>query len=366
MINFQRDDLLNALQLVNGVVERRQTLPILANVLLAIENDQLVMTATDLEIELIARFNITIEKPFNSTTIDCKKLLGIIKALPGDSVIKIEQKENRLFLFSGRSRFALSTLAAEDFPKVENHAINTELKLTQKALHALLRKSYFSMAEQDVRYYLNGLLLDIDKNSLSAIAADGHRLALSKLSSNSAEQPFKHILPRKAILELLRLLKESDDEITLKFGDNSVCVETADFLFTSKLIEGKFPDYRQIIPKGGTGIANIPVKGLKAALNRAAILTHQKHRGVSCRFGDNQLLLTANNLEHEEAEEVLEVGYQGNQMELGFNIDYLLDIVNAVADEETLVLHLTDDRTGVLFELPNDGNTRYVIMPMRL
>lgn len=366
MINFQRDDMFNVLQRVSGVVERRQTLPILANVLLAVKEDRLVLTVTDLEIELVVGLQINMERPFIPTTVDCKKLLWIVKALPDNSVIKIEQKENRISLFSGRSRFSVATLPAEDFPKVENYSVNAELTLPQKALRTLLRKSYFSMAEQDVRYYLNGLLLDIDETSLSAIAADGHRLALSKLSSNSSAHALKPIIPRKAVIELLRLLKESDSDIAVKFGDNTICIETADFLFASKLIEGKFPDYKKIIPKGGGGIANIPVKHLKEALQRAAILTHQKHRGVSCRFSDNQLCLTANNLEHEEAEEVLEVNYQGSDIALGFNIDYLLDIVNAAADEETLVLHLTDDRTGVLFELPNDDNTRYVIMPMRL
>lgn len=364
-INISREALLKPLQLVSGAVEKRQTLPILGNVLLSTADNQLSLTATDLEVELVSRIDLPDLQKSDDITVPGKKLLDIIRSLPADAVLEISEQKDRLLLRSGKSRFTLSTLPANEFPNVEDKQVSVEISLPQNELKHLLEQTHFAMAHQDVRYYLNGLLFDLDEHELRLVATDGHRLALATFKKNFNNQKLSCILPRKGVLELLRLLEDTEEEIVLQFNDNHAKAVTPQFTFTSKLIEGKFPDYQRVIPKNLVNHMTVDADLLKDVLARVAILSNQKYRGVRLHFASDLLRIFANNPEHEEAEEELEVNYSGGVVELGFNVNYLLDVASHLHHGEARI-SLNDSSSSILIESLQDDSFLYVVMPMRL
>ena len=359
-----RDTILRPLQAVIGVVERRQTMPILGNVLLVAQENKLGITATDLEVELLAETEMEVETP-GEITIPGRKLHDICKALPEGATIEFETSGDRVTVKASRSRFTLSSLRAADFPTVEEITAQQTLTIERQAFKNLLDKTHFSMAQQDVRYYLNGLLFETDGTTLRAVATDGHRLAISEIQlANAAERKEQVIVPRKGVLELQRLLDgEGDFDLTL--GANHVRAQLDGIRFTSKLIDGRFPEYERVMPREVQNIISVDRGLLSQALQRAAILSNEKYRGVRLDLAENSLTIQANNPEQEEAEETLEVDYGGTVMEIGFNVNYLLDALSAV-DEDQVQLGLGDANSSCLVKGPTTENTKFVVMPMRL
>ena len=360
-----RDALLKPLNLVAGVVERRQTLPILANVLIGVEGNLLSLTGTDLEVELLGKVSLDGATVDGDITVPARKLLDIVKSLPDDSVISVEVEEQRAIIKSGRSRFTLSTLPASEFPNVEQGSASLEFDVLQRNLKTLIDKTSFAMAQQDVRYYLNGMLWEIKDGIFRVVATDGHRLALSTQSGISASEEKQVILPRKGVLELSRLLIEEDESIHLAFGDTHLRATTQAFTFTSKLVDGKFPDYDRVLPKGSDKEVVADRAVLQQALARAAILSNEKYRGIRMQFNAGDLRIVANNPEQEEAEDVVAIEYDGDTLEIGFNVSYLLDIMNVVSGPK-VKFSLLDANSSALLEDNDDGNSLYVVMPMRL
>lgn len=359
-----RESFLKPLQAVIGVVERRQTMPILSNVLLKVEDGKLTMTATDLEVELAAAAAVE-ESGGGEITVPGRKLHDICRALPDGSELDVSLTGERMTIKSGRSRFTLATLGAADFPLVEEVAAQQAMTMAQSELETLLEKTQFSMAQQDVRYYLNGLLLETEGSALRAVATDGHRLALSQIVlPDAGAREMQVIVPRKGVLELSRLLG-NEGELTLTIGANHVRVELDETRFTSKLIDGRFPEYGRVIPKDPKNVVTADRALLREALQRAAILSNEKYRGVRLDLSDNNIVIQANNPEQEEAVETLEVEYRGDSMEIGFNVNYLLDALGAV-DDASVQLGVTDSNSSCLITAPDDENTKYVVMPMRL
>ncbi|MGI3018110.1 DNA polymerase III subunit beta [Shewanella algae] len=363
--SIDRDALLKPLQLVSGAVERRHNLPILANLLVEVSNHSLKMTGTDLEVELVGSAEVSGEVQEGRTTVPAKKLLDIVKSLPEQSEIKIEQQENKWLLRSGRSRFSLATLPAEEYPNVESFQPSIEFSLKQGTLKSLIDATQFSMANQDVRYYLNGLLLETEGNVLRAIATDGHRLALSHREIAASLPENQVIVPRKGVMELARLLDSEDQDIHIAIGDNAIRATTASAVFTSKLVDGRFPDYRRVLPKGGDKIVLASRNQLKQALLRASILSNEKFRGVRVQLENALLKITANNPEQEEAEEIIDVDYAGQPLEIGFNVSYLLDVLNGLKADEVRIT-LSDGNSSALIENHVEEDSMYVVMPMRL
>lgn len=365
-MNFEakREVILKPLQAVIGVVERRQTMPILANILMVIRDGKISLTATDLEVELVASAQVS-AKQDGEITVPGRKFLDICRALPEGANIRFELSGERATVRSGRSRFTLSTLAATEFPSVEEINAQESIQLAQKDAKRLLEKTHFAMAHQDVRYYLNGLLLEIDEKILRAVATDGHRLALCELTldvgSNGKRQV---IVPRKGVLELQRLLG-NEGSVELGVGTNHVRAQLGDIRFTSKLVDGRFPEYGRVIPEDTANIVQADKNSLKQALNRAAILSNEKYRGIRLDLKENAATIQAHNPEQEEAEEQLEVSYDGDELEIGFNVNYLLDALGAVEGED-VALGLSDSNSSCLIEGPGDLTCRYVVMPMRL
>ena len=362
-----REALLKPLQNVAGVVERRHTLPILSNILLCIKNNQLKLTATDLEVELVAIVSLeSVDEP-GETTIPARKLFDICKTLSTENVLEIDVKEHKAIIKSSRSRFTLSTLPAADFPNLEEGLGTTEFLINTSKLQHLIVSTSFAMAQQDVRYYLNGMLLETRSGSLKAIATDGHRLAIREENceiggGNSTKQV---IVPRKGILELSRLFEE-DEEVTVSIGSHHIKVSGSVLTFTSKLVDGKFPDYTRVLPKMSENIMTCNREVLKLALSRTAILSNEKYRGIRLHFTKNKLTLYANNPEQEEAEEHVDVEYSGADLEVGFNVAYLIDVFS-VLKEEQVSMSLADSNSSVLINGVNsDSKSAYVVMPMRL
>lgn len=365
-IIVQREALLKPLQAVSGVVEKKQTLPILSNVMLTIKNNKLLMVGTDLEIELIGFVPIQEMFAEGTTTVSARKLFDICRTLPEGTEIRCTLEKNNLVIRAGGSSFRLNTLSPQDFPKLEEGASNTQFSVEQKQLKDLLNKTYFAMGQQDVRHYLNGSFLDIGKRMIKCVAADGHRLALASMHSDSiGDAEAKIILPRKSVLELIRLLNnEGTDEAAINIGDGRFQVVTPDYIFTTKLINAQYPDYNRLIPAGKT-VAVADRDAIKQALTRTAILSNEKFKGVRFQLEPTQLKITANNTDQEHAEEALPLTYHGEQMEIGFNVAYLLDVVSSIATK-TIQCSFTDPNNGVLIKSDNDDDSLYVVMPMRL
>ncbi len=366
-LEAQREHLLKPLQQVIGVVERRQTLPILANVLLVADGQRLTLTATDLEVELAAQVDWPCDQP-GEITVPGRKVFDILRALPDGAGISLEAGDGKLVLRSGRSRFTLATLPAADFPAQEAVDGLSSLTLARADLARLIGRTQFAMAQQDVRYYLNGLLLDVAPDAVRAVATDGHRLAYAHVALEEGaalQESAQVIVPRKGIQELARLLGEGDGPVTLHFAANHIRVDMGDIRFTSKLIDGKFPDYKRVIPRNQERalVADRPV--LRAALSRVAILSTDKFRGGRLTLSDWLLKIQANNPEQEEAEEELEVNYSGGDLEIGFNVGYLLDALGAL-DGDLVKISLSDSQSSCLIQEPEKDDALYVVMPMRL
>lgn len=371
-LDIQREQLLGLLQTVIGVVERRQTLPILSNVLVVAEDGRLALTATDLEVELTAKTSLEIERA-GKTTLPARKLLDILRALPEQGMINLTADDGKATLRCGRSRFALATLPAEELPTLDDFASDSSdsgagsIRMGQALLKALIERSQFAMAQQDVRYYLNGLLLEVGENSVRAVATDGHRLALCDQPAQT-DLPMQHqiILPRKGVQELQRLLSDDEAEISINITSNHIQVALSSIRFTSKLIDGKFPDYRRAVPQQGDDVRVLMSDrvALRDALTRTAILANE-NRGVRMRLEPSLLQVQANNPEQEEAEEEIEVDYTGEALEIGFNVSYLLDALAAI-EGPGVKFYLSDPGSSCLLRDADDQSGQYVISPMRL
>lgn len=368
-VSIHRAALLRPLQMIGGVVERRQTLPILANILVTVNEESLSLTATDLEVELIGNVNLTEPSTPGVITVSARKLLDFCRTLPDDAVIKLESEGDQAVLRSGRSRFLLTTLPAEDFPTVEGGPFSIEFEMSQAKLKKVISKVYFAMGQQDVRHYLNGALFDINHGVMRCIATDGHRLAFSSADSIevSSDAAAKVILPRKSVLELIRLLdSNSEDKMMVCIGENHFRVKSNDFTFTSKLINAQYPDYDKLIPRHIENTATASRDALKQALTRASILSNEKFRGIRLQLEQDTLRIVANNPEQEEAEEMVQMEYQGNSIEIGFNVAYLLDVVSAISSEMISWSFSNDPNGGVLIKASEKDDSLYVVMPMRL
>lgn len=363
---IQREALLKPLQLVAGVVERRQTLPVLSNVLLVVEGQQLSLTGTDLEVELVGRVTLEDSAEPGEITVPARKLMDICKSLPSDVMIDIRLDEQKLVVKAGRSRFTLSTLPANDFPTVEEGPGSLTFNLVQSKLRRLIDRTSFAMAQQDVRYYLNGMLIEVQTGALRAVATDGHRLAMCAMEA-SIENTERHqvIVPRKGILELARLLTEQDGEVAIVLGANHIRATTGEFTFTSKLVDGKFPDYERVLPRGGDKLVIGDRQALREAFSRTAILSNEKYRGIRLQLASGQLKIQANNPEQEEAEEEVAVDYNGGSLEIGFNVSYLLDVLGVMTTEQVRLI-LSDANSSALVQEAGNDDSSYVVMPMRL
>ena len=364
-LSIEREHLLKPLQQVIGAVERQQTIPALSNLLLKVEEEGLSLTATDLEIELVARLDMEPDES-EGTTIPARKLLDICLALPKESQVEIRSGEGKVRVNSGRSRFSLATVPVEDFPYIHDIELDRSIALPQGELKRLIDRAAFAMAQQDVRYYLNGLLLEIDSGQVRAVATDGHRLALSQLAREAETDDTRQIIvPRKGVQELQRLLGHKDTPVTLSLGKNHVRVELAGLQFTSKLIDGRFPEYQRVLPEQGGNCARMDKVALKQALARVAILCNEKYKGVRLILNSDTLVIQAHNPDHEEAEDEIGVEYSGEKLEVGFNVQYLLDVLN-VLEPETVEFYIEDGNSSVLIVSPGEPGSRYVVMPMRL
>lgn len=364
-LSISRDALLKPLQSIIGVVERKQTMPILANVLLVARNNGLTVTATDLEVELVAEAAAEkIDVP-GEITVPGRKLLDIARALPEGVKVGLQLEGDRLVIKAGRSRFVLSTLPAAEFPVVDGIEASNRLKLPQKEVARLFDKTQFSMAQQDVRYYLNGLLLETSKKRLRAVATDGHRLALCEISIENQEVASGQVIvPRKGVIELHRLLGGSE-AVELTIGSNHVRAVLDGIRFTSKLIDGRFPDYERVIPSTGAATLKADRETLRGALQRAAILSNEKYRGVRLEIGKDLLKIQANNPDQEEAQDEIEVEYSGAAIEIGFNVTYLLDAL-AVVDGDEVEIDFVDASSSCLIRSSKGSHAKFVVMPMRL
>lgn len=365
-IVVQREALLKPLQAVSGVVEKKQTLPILSNVLLTIKDGHLLLTGTDLEIELIGFVRIESQSADGIATVSARKLFDICRTLPEGSMLRLSLEKNYLVVRAGESCFMLNTLPADDFPSLEDSHFPVQFTIKQSSLKNLLTRTYFAMGQQDVRHYLNGTFLDIGQQSIKCVAADGHRLALTTYQDDSiGNVSARLILPRKSVLELIRLLGgDSDSDVTLHIGEQRVRFVTPDFIFTSKLINAQYPDYNRLIPKGAA-VATGDRESIKQALTRASILSNEKFRGVRFQLESSKLRITANNSDQEQAEEAVTLDYAGENMEIGFNVAYLLDVVSAITTKAVRCV-FTSPNDGVLIEPAEGDHSIYVVMPMRL
>ncbi|MFH8136185.1 DNA polymerase III subunit beta [Pantoea osteomyelitidis] len=361
----EREQLLKPLQQVSGPLGGRPTLPILGNLLMQVNDGTLLLTGTDLEMEMVARVALTQPHEPGATTVPARKFLDICRGLPEGAEINITLEGDRMLVRSGRSRFSLSTLPASDFPNLDDWQSEVEFTLPQATLKRLIEATQFSMAHQDVRYYLNGMLFETEGEELRTVATDGHRLAVCSMPVGQALPNHSVIVPRKGVVELVRLLDGGDTPLQVQIGSSNIRAHVGDFIFTSKLVDGRFPDYRRVLPKNPDKALESGCDLLKQAFARAAILSNEKFRGVRLYITENQLKITANNPEQEEAEEMLDVSYNGSDLEIGFNVSYVLDVLNALKCENVRLL-LTDSVSSVQIEDVASPAAAYVVMPMRL
>jgi DNA polymerase-3 subunit beta len=362
---IQREALLKPLGQVVGVVERRHTLPVLANLLVSVGEDAVSFTGTDLEVEMLARAQGENLEP-GETTIPARKLFEICRALPDGARIDVRQSGERVTVSAGRSRFTLATLSATEFPQVDSIDFLERISLSEAGLKELLDRTAFAMANQDVRYYLNGTLLELRDNLLRCVATDGHRLATCDTAvSLPGASKRQLIIPRKGVLELQRLLETGEGSVEVEFGRNHLRVRRQDFVFTTKLIDGRFPDYEAVIPIGADKQVAANRETLRAALQRAAILSNEKYRGVKFEVEPNRLLIVAHNPEQEEAVEEVEVMTTVSGLSVGFNVNYVLDALGALRGED-VVLNLRDGNSSCLLRDADNDRARHVVMPLRL
>lgn len=363
--SLQREVLLKPLQQVANVVERRQTLPVLANLLVVVEDGHLSMTGTDLEVEMVARVAVD-DAQDGEATIPAKKFFDIVRALPDGSRVAVSMSGDRVNLSAGRSRFALATLPANEFPSLDELDLTERVRIPESTLKELIERTAFAMAQQDVRFYLNGLLFDLSENGLRCVATDGHRLAMCEAEvPNAAQSRRQIILPRKGVLELQRLLEGGDAEIELEVGRTHVRIRRSDVTFTSKLIDGRFPDYEAVVPIGADKEVAVEREVLRAALQRAAILSNEKYRGVKLDVAPGLLRVVAHNPEQEEAVEEVEADTAVDGLSIGFNVTYLQDALAALRGEKVAIMLRDANSSALVRELGSEA-CRHVVMPLRL
>ena len=363
--SLQREVFLKPLAQVVNVVERRQTLPVLANLLVQVKSGQLSLTGTDLEVEMVSRVGVD-DAQDGETTIPARKLFEIVRALPDGSKVTVSQTAEKITVQAGRSRFTLSSLPANDFPSIDEVEATERVRVSEAGLKELIERTAFAMAQQDVRYYLNGLLFDLRESSLRCVATDGHRLAMCESPlEGGANAKRQIIVPRKGVTELQRLLEGGERELELEMGRSHLRVKRDDVTFTSKLIDGRFPDYEAVIPIGADKEVRIDREVLRASLQRAAILSNEKYRGVRIEVSPGQLKISAHNPEQEEAQEEVEADTRVADLAVGFNVNYLLDALTALRDEN-VILALRDANSSALVREAANDRCRHVVMPLRL
>jgi DNA polymerase III subunit beta len=366
VLKAAQEKILGALQAVSGIVERRHTLPILANVLLRKNGSDVEFTTSDLEIQVRTRADLAGDDGSFATTVGARKLIDILRSLPSDQVITLSGAQNKLTLQAGRSRFTLQTLPAEDFPLVNESAdYGPAFAVPQKTLRSLINQVHFAMAVHDIRYYLNGILFVAEGRTLTLVATDGHRLGLAQAQLEADIPKQEVILPRKTVLELQRLLRDEDTAIELRFAGNQAKFAFSGMEFVTKLVEGKFPDYNRVIPKNHKNAIVMGRTPLLSSLQRAAILTSEKFKGVRVNVEPGTLRIASSNAEQEEAKEELEIDYAGDAIEIGFNVTYLIDAL-ANMTQEMIKLELQDSNSSALITVPDLAGFKYVVMPMRI
>ena len=361
-----RESLLRPLQLVTGVVERRQTLPVLANLYIEANENGLSLTGTDLEVQLVANLTDVEVESTGVATIPARKLADIWRSLPEDAQVSISVEGDRATVRSGRSRFSLATLPAADFPRIEAGPGDVSFELSQRELSRLVDQVSFAMAQQDVRYFLNGMLLEVGTDHVRAVATDGHRMAMCTIGNGVAGVDLTQIIvPRKGVLELNRLLEDTDDTVSLSLGVNHLSASQGQYTLTTKLVDGKFPDYEKVVPSDASRSLLGDRETLRHAFMRTAILSNEKYRGVRLTLDGEQLTIQANNPEQEEAEEVVAVEFDGERLEIGFNVSYLQDVLS-VLDTDAVRMSVSDANSSAILEGVGADDSLYVVMPMRL
>ncbi len=366
LVKARRDELLGPLSAVSGIIERRHTLPILSNVLIELGAGALAFLATDIEIQITARGVVVPAGEARAVTVGARKLVDILRALPDGAEVTLQQQDKRLLLKAGKSRFSLQTLPAEDFPRLAKPAGEVaRFSLQQKALRRLLGLVQYAMAQQDIRYYLNGLLMVVEDKTLTLVATDGHRLAYASTVLAAPLPRQEVIVPRKTVLELSKLLADSEAEVRVELSSTQAAFVFGAVELVSKLVDGKFPDYTRVIPVGHKNRLSIDREVLRQALLRAAILSNEKFRGVRWVLTDGSLKIVSSNTEQEEAEETLDVTYSGDALDIGFNVNYLLDVLNNVAASE-VECRFGDSASSALMSFPSEAEFKYVVMPMRI
>lgn len=367
LLDIERDTLLKPLQTVSGIVERRHTLPILSNVLLETDGKELKLLATDLEIQVATQASLSKAAKQQKITVSARKLQDILRSLPEAAPVSLDSQDAKLVLRAGKSRFNLQTLPAEDFPRLaEGTGDATTVRVAQKDFKSMLQLVQYAMAQQDIRYYLNGLLILVEEEKLTLVATDGHRLAhIATTLDDGANQRAEVILPRKAVLELVKLLGDTEDSVELQIQQNQVRCRFGEVDLVSKVVDGKFPDFTRVIPTSDSRRFLISRTQLQQALQRASILSNEKFRGVRWVLTNNVLRIVCTNAEQEEAEEEIEIDYSGEPLDIGFNVTYLLDGLNNLAVEE-ISCALGDSNSSMLITVPGDNSFKYVVMPMRI
>ena len=374
VLKTSQDQLLSALQSVAGIVERRHTLPVLANVLLKKEGGSIQLTTSDLEIQIRTHAELGGDEGSFATTVGVRKLIDILRTMPADQTVSLESQQEKILLKGGKSRFTLQTLPAEDFPLVqEAPGFGPAFSVPQKTLKDLLGQVSFSMAVHDIRYYLNGILFETDGKRLSLVATDGHRLAFTSATLDVEVPRQQVILPRKTVIELERLLSdaaapegEQAPMIEMQFAANQAKFSFGGMEFVTKLVEGKFPDYNRVIPQSPKNSVTLGRAVLLACLQRTAIMTSDKFKGVRLNLEPGTLRIASSNAEQEEAVDELDIDYGGDAIEIGFNVTYLMDVLSTLKQQEMITIGLQDANSSALITLPGDDNFKYVVMPMRI
>ena len=366
VLKATQDKFLGVLQSVAGIVERRHTLPILANVLIRKTGSQLQFTTSDLEIQIRTNAELDGDEGDFTTTVGARKLIDVLRSMPSDQTVSLESSQNKLILKGGKSKFTLQTLPAEDFPLVQEAAnFGPVFSVPQKTLKSLLGQVSFAMAVHDIRYYLNGILFVAEGNQLSLVSTDGHRLAFASAALDVQVPKQEVILPRKTVLEMQRLLSDAEGAIEMQFANNQAKFSFDGMEFVTKLVEGKFPDYNRVIPKNHQNHITLGRQAFLSSLQRTAILTSDKFKGVRLNVEPGSLRVASNNAEQEEAVDELDVDYGGASIEIGFNVTYLIDAL-ANMQQDMVTISLGDSNSSALLTIPENESFKYVVMPMRI
>lgn len=364
-IRFQREELIKPLGFVAGVVERRQTLPILSYLLFKAQGESVLITGTDLEVEVTVSVDAKIETG-GEIMVPARKLLDICRALPADTTLDLRSDGTKAQVRAARSRFSLLTMPVADFPVIQTTEWDVTLQLAQQDLKQLLQETHFCMAQQDVRYYLNGVLLETTGKLLRAVATDGHRMAISNLMLEADLGPTRQVIvPRKGVHELIRMLEDNDQPVEVQFSNNHLRVRAPNLSFTSKLIDGRYPEYSKVLPGKQATQLKLPREALRDTLARVAILSNEKYRGIRLGLGDKTLRISTNNPEQEEAQEEMAIEFTGEAFEVGFNVNYLIECLGSLRSEEAIV-GLNDPNSSCLIHAAGSQSPQYVVMPMRL